>query len=106
VWWIRAYIGKYLKEARSAVRPKSGTVAVPDVSLDIPVEEDEEATRLPQAEETRLGPEDIYLSSESDRRVREPRPVHGSHQELLHPLLQAPYAHLRPRRRVDEILGR
>jgi RNA polymerase primary sigma factor len=30
VWWIRAYVGKYLKEVRSAVRPISGTVAQAD----------------------------------------------------------------------------
>ncbi len=39
-WWIRAYIGKYLKEARSAVRPRSGTVAQPDRSLEAPAGDD------------------------------------------------------------------
>src|SRR5512138_3348175 len=34
VWWIRAYVGKYLKEARSSVRPQSGMVAQADLSLD------------------------------------------------------------------------
>ena len=34
VWWIRAYVGKYLKEARTTVRPQSGTVAQADFSLD------------------------------------------------------------------------
>src|SRR5919108_6002565 len=30
-WWIRAHVGRYLKEARSAVRPRSGAVAQADV---------------------------------------------------------------------------
>src|SRR5512136_3506383 len=44
VWWIRAYIGKYLKEARSTVRPQSGTVAQPDLSLDSSIDEEGDAT--------------------------------------------------------------
>jgi RNA polymerase primary sigma factor len=34
LWWIRSYVGKYLKEARSAVRPRQGIVAQHDVPLD------------------------------------------------------------------------
>src|SRR5512133_958126 len=38
LWWIRAYVWRYLKLARSAVRPKSGTAASADVSLDSPLD--------------------------------------------------------------------
>ena len=46
VWWIRAHVGRYLKEARSTVRPRSGDVALPDVSLDAPIGQDSDATHL------------------------------------------------------------
>ena len=70
-WWIRAYIGKYLKEARSTVRPRSGTVALPDLSLDAPVDDEGETSHLEQMEDAKPGPEDLYVSSEGDRQVRE-----------------------------------
>ena len=59
VWWIRAYVGKYLKEARSTVRPQSGTVAQPDMSLDSAVDEDGETTHLERIEDGAPGPEDL-----------------------------------------------
>ncbi|MGE5414453.1 MAG: sigma-70 family RNA polymerase sigma factor [Syntrophomonadaceae bacterium] len=71
VWWIRAYIGKHLKEARSAVRPPSGTVAAADLSLDVSVEEDGDVSHLDRIEDDGPGPEDAYLASEGDRRVRD-----------------------------------
>ncbi len=71
VWWIRAYIGKYLKEARSTVRPQSGTVAQPDLSLDSAIDEEGDATHLDRIEDDGPGPEDTYLSSEGDREVRD-----------------------------------
>src|SRR5512140_1672766 len=71
VWWIRAYIGKYLKEARSTVRPQSGTVAQPDLSLDSTIDEEGDATHLERIEDEGPGPEDTYLSSEGDREVRD-----------------------------------
>jgi len=71
-WWIRAYVGRYLKEARSAVRPKSGTVAQPDFSLDAPLGDEEgSGSHLDQIEDERPGPEDELLSSRKDLRVRE-----------------------------------
>jgi RNA polymerase primary sigma factor len=70
VWWIRAYIGKHLKEARSTVRPPSGTVALADLSLDVPVEDDGDSSHLDRIEDEGPGPEDAYLASEGDRRVR------------------------------------
>ncbi len=71
VWWIRAYIGKYLKGARSTVRPKSGTVAQPDLSLDSAIDEDGDVSHLERIEDEGPGPEDTYVSSEGDLQVRE-----------------------------------
>jgi RNA polymerase primary sigma factor len=71
VWWIRAYVGRYLRESRSMVRPRSGAVAQPDVSLDAAVGGYEEATHLELLEDDGMGPEGWYLAAESDRSVRE-----------------------------------
>ncbi len=71
VWWIRAYVGKYLKEARSAVRPRTGTVAQPDLSLDSAIDEEGDATHLDRIEDEGPGPEDYYLQTEGDREVRD-----------------------------------
>ncbi len=71
VWWIRAYIGRYLKEARSSVRPISGSVAQADVSLDVAVDEDGDVTHLERLEDGGPGPEERFLSAEGDRGVRE-----------------------------------
>jgi RNA polymerase primary sigma factor len=70
VWWIRAYIGKYLKEARSTVRPQSGTVAQADFSLDTAVDEEGDVSHLDRLEDGGPGPEDAYLAHEGDRAVR------------------------------------
>jgi RNA polymerase primary sigma factor len=71
VWWIRAYVFRYLKEARSTVRPRSGEVAQPDLSLDAPIGEDGDMTHLELLEDDGVGPEGRYLSAESDRAVRD-----------------------------------
>ncbi len=71
VWWIRAYVGKYLKEARSSVRPISGTVAQADLSLDVAVDAEGEITHLGRIEDEGPGPEERFLSAEGDRGVRE-----------------------------------
>jgi RNA polymerase primary sigma factor len=70
VWWIRAYVGKYLKEARSSVRPVSGAVAQADLSLDATVDEEGEITHLDRIEDGRPGPEERFLATEGDLRVR------------------------------------
>ncbi len=70
VWWIRAYVGKYLKEARSSVRPQSGTVAQADFSLDTAVDEEGDVSHLDRLEDGGPGPEDAYLSTEKDRALR------------------------------------
>jgi RNA polymerase primary sigma factor len=71
VWWIRAYVGRYMKEARSTVRPRTGAVAQPDVSLDAAVGENDDVTHLELLEDDGVGPEGWYLSAESDRSVRD-----------------------------------
>jgi RNA polymerase primary sigma factor len=71
VWWIRAYVGKYLKEARSAVRPTSGTVAQADLSLDATVEDGSDLTHLDRIEDGGPTPEERFLAAEDDRGVRD-----------------------------------
>jgi len=70
VWWIRAYIGKYLKEVRSSVRPQSGTVAQADLSLDVTFDEDGDVTHLERLEDDGPGPEENFISAEGDHEVR------------------------------------
>jgi RNA polymerase primary sigma factor len=71
VWWIRAYIGKYLKEARSSVRPQSGTVAQADLSLDSAVDDENDTTHLERIEDDSPGPEDNFLTTEANVEVRD-----------------------------------
>jgi RNA polymerase primary sigma factor len=71
VWWIRACIGKFLKEARSSVRPRSGMVAQADLSLDSAVDDQHVTTHLERLEYDGPGPEDAYLASETDLEVRD-----------------------------------
>jgi RNA polymerase primary sigma factor len=71
VWWIRAFIGKHLEEARSTVRLQRGAPSRPDLSLDSVVgREDGDATFLDRVEDERPNPEQDYLKSEGDREVR------------------------------------
>ncbi len=70
VWWIRAYVGKYLKEARSSVRPRSGTVAQHDVSLDTAVGDEDGPSHLERIPDEGPTPEEACGGSEGDREVR------------------------------------
>jgi RNA polymerase primary sigma factor len=70
VWWIRAYVWKYLKLARSAVRPKSGTAARADLSLDAPLGEDADGTYLEKVADDRPTPDARYANADADRHVR------------------------------------
>jgi RNA polymerase primary sigma factor len=71
-WWIRAYVWKYLKQARSTVKPQTGKVAQADVSLDAPIgDEDDDTSKLDLLEDERPDPEETCVSSDGDRRVRE-----------------------------------
>ncbi len=62
---------KYLKEARSSVRPVSGSVAQADLSLDTTVDEEGDITHLDRIEDDGPGPEERFLSAEGDRGVRD-----------------------------------
>lgn len=71
VWWIRAYVGRYLKGARSSVRPRSGTVAQDDYSLDAPIgSEDSDSSWLDHLEDDSPDPAASYESLELDRKLR------------------------------------
>jgi RNA polymerase primary sigma factor len=70
LWWIRAYVWRYLKLARSAVRPKSGTAAAADLSLDAPLDEDGDVTRLERIPDDEPAPDARYADAEGDARVR------------------------------------
>ncbi|HUK65396.1 MAG TPA: sigma-70 family RNA polymerase sigma factor [Anaeromyxobacteraceae bacterium] len=69
-WWVRAYLGKYVKEARSSVRPHSGTVALCDLSLDDPSSEEGDGAPLDLLASESLQPEEACLAAESTRQVR------------------------------------
>lgn len=70
VWWIRAYVWKYLKQARSAVRPRSGTVAAADLSLDVSVDEEGDVSFLDRLADEGPGPHERYERVESGERMR------------------------------------
>ena len=70
LWWIRAYVWRYLKLARSAMRPKSGTAAAADLSLDAPLDEDGDVTRLERIPDDEPAPDARYADAEGDARVR------------------------------------
>jgi RNA polymerase primary sigma factor len=69
VWWIRAFVGRYLRGARSTVRPRSGTVAQADVSLDV-MAGDEDSLRLDLMTDEADGAEALFLAAERHRAVR------------------------------------
>jgi RNA polymerase primary sigma factor len=73
IWWIRAYIQKYLKDVRSSVRggESEDRVFQRDLSLDAVIDDDGETTHLDRLESDLPGPEQLALSEESNRDVRE-----------------------------------
>src|SRR6202158_6374618 len=72
VWWIRAYITRYLKDNRSQVRGgEAERQSMSDLSLDIPIDDDTDSTYLDQLEDTRLSPPARVLSPETDDAVQE-----------------------------------
>jgi len=68
---LRAYVGKYLKEARSTVRPQSGTVCPAGPVARQRHRRGGRRLHLERIEDDGPGPEDVYLSSEGDRQVRD-----------------------------------
>jgi RNA polymerase primary sigma factor len=72
VWWIRAYITRYLKDNRSQVRGgESERQGMTDFSLDVSVEEDADTTYLDRLEDPSPGPQETFLSHEQDEDVKE-----------------------------------
>ena len=71
VWWIRAYITRYLKDNRSQVRggeAERGTMA--DFSLDASIDEEGDTTFLDRLQEPSAGPQDQFITHEQDSEVQ------------------------------------
>jgi len=72
VWWIRAYITRYLKDNRSQVRGgESERLSMSDFSLDTPIEDDSETTYLERLEDGSQIQDETFLRSERDGEVAE-----------------------------------
>lgn len=72
VWWIRAYITRYLKDNRSQVRGgESERGSMSDFSLDVTIDEDGETTYLDRIEDNGPSPVDTFLSREQDDEVQQ-----------------------------------
>ncbi len=70
VWWIRAYITRYLKDNRSHVRGgEHERISMSDLSLDTPVDEESDSTWLDRLEDAAPTPDSSYLSTERDEEV-------------------------------------
>jgi RNA polymerase primary sigma factor len=71
VWWIRAYITRYLKDNRSQVRGgESERGSMVDFSLDVTIDEEGETTFLERLEEPSSGPQDTFIGKEQDEEVQ------------------------------------
>jgi RNA polymerase primary sigma factor len=71
VWWIRAYITRYLKDNRSQVRGgESERGVMADFSLDATIDDDGETTFLDRLEEPSKGPQERFISHEQDAEVQ------------------------------------
>jgi RNA polymerase primary sigma factor len=70
VWWIRAYITRYLKDNRSQVRGgEAERLSMSDFSLDTPIEDDSESTYLDRLEDSGESPDDTFIGKERDTEV-------------------------------------
>ncbi|MEW6434625.1 MAG: sigma-70 family RNA polymerase sigma factor [Myxococcota bacterium] len=70
VWWIRAYITRYLKDNRSHVRGgEHERLSMSDFSLDSPLDDEADATYLDRLEDQGPTPDVSYLSLERDEAV-------------------------------------
>jgi RNA polymerase primary sigma factor len=71
VWWIRAYITRYLKDNRSQVRGgESERISMTDFSLDAAIDEEGETTFLDRLESDGPTPAETLLSREQDEDVK------------------------------------
>jgi len=72
VWWIRAYITRYLKDNRSQVRGgESERGSMVDFSLDASIDEEGETTFLDRLEDGGPSPQQSFLAREQDQEVQE-----------------------------------
>lgn len=72
IWWIRAYIQKYLKECHSSVRggEDGARKGLKDVSLDVPVDDDSELTAVERLIDDAPPPDTTLATTRTDRLVR------------------------------------
>ncbi|MBL8921704.1 MAG: sigma-70 family RNA polymerase sigma factor [Myxococcaceae bacterium] len=70
VWWIRAYITRYLKDNRSHVRGgEAERLSMTDFSLDTPVDDESDSTYLERLEDQGPTPDTSFLKLERDEEV-------------------------------------
>jgi RNA polymerase primary sigma factor len=71
VWWIRAYITRYLKDNRSQVRGgESERGAMSDFSLDTAIDDDGDSTYLDRLEDSAPGPDESFFSHEKSDQMQ------------------------------------
>lgn len=72
IWWIRAYIQKYLKECHSSVRggEDGARKGLKDVSLDVPVDEDSDLTAVERLIDDAPPPDSTLATTRTGRLVR------------------------------------
>jgi RNA polymerase primary sigma factor len=71
IWWIRAYITRYLKDNRSQVRGgNSDRQSMVDFSLDAAIDDDSESTYIERLEDPDPVAEEEYISQERDSEVQ------------------------------------
>lgn len=72
VWWIRAYITRYLKDNRSQVRGgEAERISMSDFSLDTPIEDDGDTTWLDRLEGSGEELDEAFIVKERDGEVHE-----------------------------------
>jgi len=72
VWWIRAYITRYLKDNRSQVRGgEAERQSMVDFSLDAAIDDESESTYIERLEDPDAGPQQQYIAQEKDTEVQE-----------------------------------
>lgn len=73
IWWIRAYIQKYLKEIHSSVRggEDGARRGLRDLSLDVTIGEDGDVTALDRLPDEGPCPETEFVAAESAELVRD-----------------------------------
>ncbi len=70
VWWIRAYITRYLKDNRSHVRGgEHERISMNDFSLDTPLDDETDSTYLERLEDGGPAPDLTFLKLEQDEEV-------------------------------------